>query len=110
MTFKSTIVSDITTFVNTDEFGVEVIIGVEIVDAVVDFGNFNPGEGYSPDSRMATVYVSTSDLSNPPEYRTVVTIDSETWYVYRDMDSPVYTVEDGVYVFRITADERMRYQ
>ena len=109
MTFKSTTVSDITTFINTDEFGVEVTIGTETVDAVVDFGNFNFGEGYSPDSRMAVVYVSTSDLSNPPEYREVVTIGTNTWYIYRDMDSPLYTVEEGMYVFRITTDERMRY-
>ena len=109
MTLKSAMTSDISAFVNTDEFGVEVVIGAETVNAVVDFGNFNPGEGYGPDSRMAVVYVSVSDLSNPPEYRTAVTIGSDTWYVYRDMDSPVYAVEEGMYVFRVTTDERMRY-
>ena len=109
MTLKSTMASDISTFINTDEFGVEVTVGGQTVDAVVDFGDFNPGEGYGPDSRMAVVYVSITDLSSPPEYRTVVTIGSDTWYIYRDMDSPVFTVEEGVYVFRITTDERMRY-
>lgn len=109
MTLKTTIASDRSVFINSDEFAEEITIGADTVDAIVDLGVFRPGEGYSPDARMGTVWVSTDDLSTPPAYRTTVTIGSETWYIYRDMDSPVYTVEDGMYVFRITTDERMRY-
>lgn len=103
MTLKEAMTSDLSVFMNTDEFADTFTVGGTSVDGLIDFDV----DIYGLDGVEAEVMVPVASLSTPPAYRTAVVYGGVTYYVYRDQRNKVYRIEEGVYVFYIYRDERV---
>lgn len=104
MTLKSQIASDISTFMNTDEFAESVTYNSTAIQAVAILDDFKNSE--SPDAFKGLLYVASSSLASVPAYRDTVVIGSSTWTVFRDVNDNAYYESAGIYIINIFRKER----
>jgi hypothetical protein len=106
MTLKTQMVSDMSVFINTDEFATAIIYAGSSINAIVDYGNAAEDNIFQSDHPSGStvdvceIEVKVADVASPA-YRDEVVIGSTTWYMRKIISG------DGItWLLRLETDER----
>jgi len=90
MTFKSQLTTDMSVFLNTDEFAETITYNGSPIDAIVDYGEDLDDVKNGTNSIADTIQVMVSDVATPA-YRDAVIIGGNTYAVLRRKSGDGYT-------------------